>query len=223
MNTARIAVFGLLVVAGTPTRATEQGQAGRMSGNAATVEDKAASPPPKDTSPTENKAAPEKSAQIDIVRAFTIGLGALKGKVDLLKTNAAMVIHSTNGGWLIQFEGYPDAPQEGLSVKVARDASVTVHLTMGRGSPDVWFALADGGKSDTKGRLRPEVAFRKSVEFIRANRKTLDWSDAKGQIKLWRTGDESWFFAMTGYPNMHLGGCWLIVGDNGVLKVAPAL
>jgi hypothetical protein len=224
MKAAPIAVFGLFVMIAVATCATAEFQPRSTAGNAEAVLAEQKSPDAKAASPVDGKAGPEKRAEIDIVQAFTKALGALKGKVNLLSTNGVMVTRSTSaGGWLIQLDGYPDASQGGLSIKIAHDATVTVQLTVGGGSPEAWFAAAKGGKSDTEGRLRPEVAFRKSVEFISAKRRTMNWSEAKGEIKLWRTGDGDWFFAMTGYRNMHLGGCWIVVRDDGALKVVPAL
>lgn len=157
---------------------------------------------------------------VELVNAFRTALGSLKGKVALANADGRIVVRWQNpDSWLVQIDSYPDAPPEGLSIFVKTNGTVTVSLTKSGDSASVWLATAKGGKADTKGKLRPEVAFQRGMQHFGEHSKSVDLRDVRGCITLSRAaGNDGWFIDVSRFRNMHFGGTWIRVMDDGSLE-----
>jgi hypothetical protein len=115
---------------------------------------------------------------------------------------------------VIKLTKYTGVPAEGLDLVVRDDGKVRVQLAQDGRDAEAWLASRKDGKSDTRGKLRPEVAFRKAVESIKWYCKSIDLSQEKGRITFSRTNDGLWFVRFTMYPGVPMFELILGVKDD---------
>ncbi len=162
---------------------------------------------------------------ISAVDAFTIALGKVKGRVNILDMRGRFRMRRTEAGvWLVQLKDHADIPTEGLSIVVTDTGAASITMDKDNADAEAWLGAAKPGSPDPNVKMRPEVAFRKGIDALKWAPKPLDLrADVGGKITLSRIKHDEWFMDLFGYRGGPLGGYLINIKDDGQVHISAGL